>query len=60
MLELSRGLCCEEQVTVKKVLQDNAYFAHPENMSVACLSDTRGGEEERGEVHPGVQESFQS
>ena len=48
MLELSRGLCCEEQVTVKKVLQDNAYFAHPENVAVACLSDNREEVRRRG------------
>ena len=41
MLELSRDLCQQSQETFKKVLQDNAYFAHPENLIIACLADHR-------------------
>ena len=41
MLELSRDLCQKSQETFQKVLQDNAYFAHPENVIIACLADDR-------------------
>ena len=41
MLELSRDLCQQSQETFKKVLQDNAYFAHPELLIIACLADHR-------------------
>ena len=41
MLELSRDLCQASQAIVQKVLQDNAYFAHPENIIIGCLADER-------------------
>ena len=41
MLGLSRELCGEDQATVQRVIQHNAYFAHPENVVVACLSDNQ-------------------
>ena len=41
MLELSRDLCKSSQGIFQKVLQDNAYFAHPENVIIACLADQR-------------------
>ena len=41
MLELSRDLCTDSQRIVQKVLQDNSYFAHPENLIIACLADPR-------------------
>ena len=39
ILELSRDLCAADQDIVQKVMQDNGHFAHPENVSGACLSD---------------------
>ena len=41
MLGLSRHLCQEDQETVRKVMQDNGHFAHPENVAISCLSDDR-------------------
>ena len=41
MLDLSRDLCPGSQKIVEKVLQDNSYFAHPENLVIACLADPR-------------------
>ena len=41
MLELSRDLCINSQNIVHKVLQDNSFFAHPENVIIACLADHR-------------------
>ena len=41
MLELSKDLCLGSQKVVHKVLQDNATFAHPENLVIACLADQR-------------------
>ena len=41
MLEMSRDLCLHSQKIVHKVLQDNATFAHPENVVIACLADHR-------------------
>ena len=41
MLELSRELCPASQEVVKKVLQDNSHFAHPENIIIGCLADHR-------------------
>ena len=32
-------LCTHDQKIVQKVMQDNAHFAHPENIVIACLSD---------------------
>jgi hypothetical protein len=39
MIELSRELGPESQATVQKVLQDNSFWAHPENIIIACLAD---------------------
>ena len=41
MLGLSKDLCQGDQETVQKVMQHNAHFAHPENVAIACLSDSR-------------------
>ena len=41
MLELSRDLCKASQETLNKVLQDNAFFTHPENMIISCLANHR-------------------
>ena len=41
MLELSKDLCLDIQKIVNKVLRDNATFAHPENVVIACLADHR-------------------
>ena len=45
LLDLSRSLPAGDQVTVRRVMGDNAYFAHQENVAIACLSD--GDEEVR-------------
>ena len=39
LLELSRGLCADDQQIVAKVMQENGHWAHPENVAIACLSD---------------------
>ena len=39
MLELTRDLEPKSQAIVHKVLQDNSYFCHPENIVVSCLAD---------------------
>lgn len=41
MISLSRGLPNNIKIIIDKVIQDNAYFAHPENVLVAMLVDTR-------------------
>ena len=41
MVELSRQLESNSQDIVQKVLQENSYFAHPENIVISLLSDTR-------------------
>lgn len=41
LLDLSRDLCEEDQKTLRKVMQDNAHWAHPENVVIGCLSDAR-------------------
>ena len=41
LLELSRDLSQADQVIVQKVMQDNAHWAHPENVIISCLADTR-------------------
>ena len=43
---LSRGAQCRELETrsqdiLNKVLQDNSYFAHSENIAISCLADTK-------------------
>ena len=40
MLELSRELGIKSQEVTHKVLQGNSYWAHPENIIIACLADT--------------------
>ena len=39
MLELTRDLEQKSQDIVHKVLQNNSYFCHPENIIVSCLAD---------------------
>ena len=39
LLDLSRSLCAGDQEIVRRVMGDNAYFAHQENVAIACLSD---------------------
>ena len=41
MVEMSKDLCKESRAVVEKVLEDNAYFAHPENLVIALLADDR-------------------
>ena len=41
MVELSRQLESNSQDIVQRVLQENSYFAHPENIVISFLSDTR-------------------
>ena len=41
MVELSRQLESNSQDIVQKVLRENSYFAHPENILISFLSDTR-------------------
>lgn len=40
-ISISRGLPNNIKIIIDKVIQDNAYFAHPENVLVAMLVDTR-------------------
>ena len=40
LLDLSRSLCAGDQEIVRRVMGDNAYFAHQENVAIACLSDS--------------------
>ena len=39
LLDLSRTLPAGDQDIVRRVMGDNAYFAHQENVTIACLSD---------------------
>ena len=41
MIELSRDLMPESRRTVECVLQDNSYWAHPEQILIAMLRDER-------------------
>ena len=41
MVELLRQLDSNSQDIVQKVLWENSYFAHPENIVISFLSDTR-------------------
>ena len=41
MMELSRDLMPESRRTVERVLQDNSYWAHPEQILIAMLRDER-------------------
>ena len=41
LLELSRGLPKEDMEIAQKVLQDNAHWAHSENITIAMLADHR-------------------
>ena len=41
MLQLSRELDSRMKDIMTKVLQENSYFAHPENIIIACLADSR-------------------
>ena len=41
MMELSRDLVTGSKRTVERVLQDNSYWAHPENILIAMLGDDR-------------------
>ena len=41
MVELFRQLESNSQDIVQNVLQENSYFAHPENIVISFLSDTR-------------------
>ena len=41
MMELSRDLVTSSRVTVERVLQDNAYWGHIENILIAMLADER-------------------
>ena len=40
LLDLSQDLCEDDQETVRVVMQNNAHWAHPENVVIGCLSDT--------------------
>ena len=48
MVELSRQLESISQDIVQKVLRENSYFAHPENIVISLLSDTREEVRQRG------------
>ena len=39
VMELSKDLCKGSRETVERVLQDNAYWAHPEKNVIAMLAD---------------------
>ena len=41
LLELSRNIKVEDKNIAFKVLQDNAHWAHSENITIAMLSDKR-------------------
>ena len=41
MIMLSRDLLPASKTTVERVLQDNSYWAHPENILIAMLGDDR-------------------
>ena len=41
MMDLSRDLMPGSQRTVERVLQDNSYWAHPENILIAMLGDSQ-------------------
>ena len=41
MMESSRELVPGSKRTVDRVLQDNSYWAHPENILIAMLGDNR-------------------
>ena len=41
MIKLSRDLLTASRTTVERVLQDNSYWAHPENILIAMLGDDR-------------------
>jgi hypothetical protein len=41
IVEFSRQLAAGSRATVERVLQDNSYFAHPENIVIAMLADER-------------------
>ena len=41
LIELSRDLPKEDMEITHKVLQDNAHWAHSENITIAMLADTR-------------------
>ena len=41
VIELSKGIQREDMLTAQKVLQDNAHWAHSENVIIAMLADQR-------------------
>jgi hypothetical protein len=41
LLDLSRDLCEDDQQIVQRVMQDNSHWAHPENVILSCLGDSR-------------------
>ena len=41
MVELTRDLDEQARKVVEKVLSDNSHFAHPENISITLLADSR-------------------
>lgn len=51
MLELSRELEKDAKEVVEKVMQDNAHFAHPENIVVSLLADPREELRRKGVLH---------
>ena len=40
LLDLSKSLPAEDQVIVRKTMAGNPHWAHSENVSIACLSDS--------------------
>ena len=47
LIELSRDLPKEDMEIAHKVLQDNAHWAHSENIAIAMLADQRFGGSEK-------------
>jgi hypothetical protein len=41
VIEYSRQLVPGSRATVERVLQDNSFFGHPENIAIAMLADER-------------------
>ena len=41
MIERSRSLAPGSKATVERVLQDNAFFAHPENIVISMIADDK-------------------
>ena len=40
LVQLAQDLDSDSRAIVQKVLQDNSYFVHPENIVIACLADS--------------------